>query len=84
MLKVQKSPSHQLSRIAWEASKKIQTTHKTCDLNLVLHEETITHIWTFEMVKLANGLTMMLHQHTMRIPTYSSAPMRWFDKGANP
>ena len=28
MLKVQNSPSHQLLRIAWEASKKIQKTHK--------------------------------------------------------
>ena len=28
-LKVQKSPSHQLPRIAWEASKKIQMTHKS-------------------------------------------------------
>ena len=29
MLKVQKSPSHQLPRIAWEASKNIQKTHKS-------------------------------------------------------
>ena len=28
MLKVQKCPSHRLPRIAWEASKRIQKTHK--------------------------------------------------------
>ena len=28
MLEVQKSPSHRLPRIAWEANKKIQKTHK--------------------------------------------------------
>ena len=28
MLKVQKCPSHRLPRIVWEASKKIQKTHK--------------------------------------------------------
>ena len=29
MFKVKKSPSHRLPRIAWEASKKIQKTHKS-------------------------------------------------------
>ena len=29
MLKLQKSPSHQLPRIVWEASKKIQKMHKS-------------------------------------------------------
>ena len=28
ILKVQKGPSHQIPRIAWEASKKTQKTHK--------------------------------------------------------
>ena len=29
MLKIQKTPSHRLPRIAWEASKKIQKMHKS-------------------------------------------------------
>ena len=29
MLKVQNGPPHQLTRIAWEASKKIQKKHKS-------------------------------------------------------
>mgnify|MGYP000099513026 CR=1 FL=1 len=29
MLKVQKSPSHRLPKIEWEASKMIQNTHKS-------------------------------------------------------
>ena len=29
MLKVQKSPSHQLPKIAWEASKNVQKTHQS-------------------------------------------------------
>ena len=49
MLKIQKSPSNRLPRIAWEASKKIQKTNKSKILCSSSMQYLETMVWNFKM-----------------------------------